>query len=117
MEGTHFRRQVPIGPYIVDFACMAAHLVIEMDGSQHGVGENVMRDEARTRWLQAAGYRVIRFWNNDLVNNMDGVLESIYAAVHGSTIAEPMPFKHKRRDRGQTTGHPTPARTQPSKLG
>ncbi len=117
IQGTHFRRQVPIGPYIVDFACMAAHLVIEMDGSQHGVGENVMRDEARTRWLQAAGYRVIRFWNNDLVNNMDGVLESIYAAVHGSTIAEPMPFKHKRRERVEAVGHPTPARTQPSKLG
>jgi very-short-patch-repair endonuclease len=67
MRGTHFRRQVSIGPYIVDFACMAAHLVIEMDGSQHGVSENVIRDEARTRWLEAAGYRVIRFWNNDLV--------------------------------------------------
>jgi very-short-patch-repair endonuclease len=49
MEGTHFRRQAPIGPYIVDFACMAVRLVIELDGSQHGVGENVIRDEARTR--------------------------------------------------------------------
>jgi very-short-patch-repair endonuclease len=121
MQGTHFRRQVPIGPYIVDFACMAAHLVIEMDGSRHGVGENVVRDKARTRWLEAAGYRVIRFWNNDLINNMDGVLESIYSAVHGSTIAEPTPFKHKRRERIDTAGkpddHPTPARTQPSKLG
>jgi very-short-patch-repair endonuclease len=106
IRGTHFRRQVPIGPYIVDFACMAAHLVIEMDGSQHGVSENVIRDEARTRWLEAAGYRVIRFWNNDLVNNMDGVLESIYAAVHGSTIAEPKPFKHRRRERTDTAGKP-----------
>jgi very-short-patch-repair endonuclease len=117
MSGTQFRTQVPIGPYIVDFACMAARLVIEMDGSQHGVGENVTRDEVRTRWLEAAGYRVIRFWNNELVNNTDGVLERIYEAVHGSTNAEPLLFKHKRRDRGQTTGHPTPARTQPSKLG
>jgi very-short-patch-repair endonuclease len=121
MHGTHFRRQVPIGPYIVDFACMAAHLVIEMNGSQHGVSENVIRDEARTRWLEAAGYRVIRFWNNDLVNNMDGVLQSIYAAVHGATNAEPTPFKHKRRERTDTAGkrevHPTPARTQPRKLG
>jgi very-short-patch-repair endonuclease len=121
IQGTHFRRQVPIGPYIVDFACMAAHLVIEMDGSQHGVGENVIRDEARTCWLEAAGYRVIRFWNNDLVNNMDGVLESIYEAVHGSTKAESLPFKHKRRERrgsiAKPEGHPTPALTQPSKLG
>ena len=97
---------------------MAAHLVIEMDGSQHGVGENVIRDEARTRWLEAAGYRVIRFWNNDLVNNMDGVLERIYEAVHGSTSAEPSPFKHGRRERRGSIAkpevHPTPARTQPS---
>ena len=84
MQGTHFRRQVPIGPYVADFACMAAQLIVEVDGSQHGVGENVARDEARTRWLEAAGYRVIRFWNNDLISNMDGVLEAIYAAVHGA---------------------------------
>jgi very-short-patch-repair endonuclease len=99
MDGTHFRRQVPIGPYVVDFACMAARLAIELDGSQHGEDENILRDEARTRWLEAAGYRVIRFWNNDLISNMDGVLESIYAAVHGASNAEPSPFKHKRRPR------------------
>jgi very-short-patch-repair endonuclease len=63
MQGTHFRRQVPIGPYIVDFACMAARLVIELDGSQHGIDDNIARDQARTRWLETAGYRVIRFWN------------------------------------------------------
>jgi very-short-patch-repair endonuclease len=99
MQGTHFRRQVPIGPYIADFACMAAHVVIELDGSQHGLDENRTRDETRTRWLEAAGYRIIRFWNNDLVNNMDGVLEKIYSAVHGSSIAEPAPFRHRRRPR------------------
>jgi very-short-patch-repair endonuclease len=75
---------------------MAAHLVVEVDGSQHGTEENSARDEQRTRWLEAAGYRVIRFWNNDLVNNMDGVLESIYTALHGSSNAEPTPFKHLR---------------------
>jgi very-short-patch-repair endonuclease len=99
MHGTHFRRQVPLGPYVADFACMAARLVIEVDGSQHGEDKSILHDEARTRWLEAAGYRVIRFWNNDLVTNMDGVLESIYAAVHGASNAEPMPFKHKRRQR------------------
>jgi very-short-patch-repair endonuclease len=99
MQGTHFRRQAPIGPYIADFACMAARLVIELDGSHHGVGESVARDEARTRWLEAAGYRVIRFWNNDLVNNMQDVLESICGAVHGSTVAEPSPFRHERWQR------------------
>jgi very-short-patch-repair endonuclease len=68
-------------------------------GSQHGLDENAARDAMRTRWLEAAGYRVVRFWNNDLVNNMDGVLESIYAAVHGSPNSEPAPFKHTRRER------------------
>src|SRR3981081_1500939 len=97
IQGTHFRRQVPIGPYIADFTCMAAHLIIEVDGSRRGVGENVTRDEARTRWLESAGYRVIRFWNNDITNNMDGVLESIYAAVHGSTVAEAVAVKQHRR--------------------
>ena len=53
----------------------------------------------RTRWFEAAGYRVIRFSNNDLVNNMDGVFESIYVAVHGSPSSEPAPFKHRRRKR------------------
>jgi very-short-patch-repair endonuclease len=113
VQGTHFRRQVPIGSYIADFACMAAHLIIEVDGSQHGVGENVARDAERTRWLESAGYRVIRFWNNDITNNMEGVLESIYAAVHGSTIAEPAPFKHRRWWRPSPGVHPTPARTSP----
>jgi very-short-patch-repair endonuclease len=121
MLGSHFRRQVPIGPFVADFACMAARLVIELDGSQHGTDEGTRRDAARTRWFEQEGYRVVRFWNNDLVNNMDGVLERIYEAVHGSTNAEPMPFKHKRRERtdrvGKTDDHPTPARTQPSKLG
>ena len=104
MQGTHFRRQVPIGPYVVDFACMAAHVIIELDGSQHGLGENIQRDEARTRWLEAAGYRVIRFWNNDLVDNINGVLESIYAAVHGAANAEDSPFKHQRRKRADRRG-------------
>jgi very-short-patch-repair endonuclease len=77
VSGTHFRRQVPIGPYVADFACMAARLIIEVDGSQHGRDDLRKRDEERTHWLEAEGYRVIRFWNNDLTANMDGVLEAI----------------------------------------
>jgi very-short-patch-repair endonuclease len=96
ISGTHFRRQVPIGPYVADFACMAARLIIEVDGSQHGSDDKLKRDEARTRWLEAEGYRVLRFWNNDLTRNMDGVLEAIYAAIYGSSSAEPAPLKHQR---------------------
>jgi very-short-patch-repair endonuclease len=106
LEGTHFRRQVPIGPYVVDFACMAARLVIELDGSQHNTDAHRASDERRTRWLKSEGYRVIRFWNNELSSNMDGVLESVYAALYGSRDAERFPLKHRRLQRR----HPTPTR-------
>jgi very-short-patch-repair endonuclease len=106
IEGSHFRRQVPIGPYVADFACMAARLVIELDGSQHNTDANRARDEWRTRWLESEGYRVIRFWNNDLTSNMDGVLETVYAELYGSRDAEARALKHRRWRRR----HPTPAR-------
>jgi very-short-patch-repair endonuclease len=95
-KGTHFRRQVPIGPYVADFACMASRLVIEIDGSQHGEEPNRSRDEKRTRWLKAEGYRVLRFWNNDVTENPAGVLEVIYAALYGDAAAEPRMLKHRR---------------------
>jgi very-short-patch-repair endonuclease len=98
-DGTHFRRQVPIGPYVADFACMAARLVIEIDGSHHGEDENKARDDKRTRWLESEGYRVVWFWNNDLVQNIGGVLDVIYAALYGSRDTEPKPLKHARRRR------------------
>ncbi len=104
--GTHFRRQVPIGPYVADFACMAARLLIELDGSRHNVETERAKDERRTRWLESEGYRVIRFWNNDLTHNMDGVLETVYAALYGSRDSEQQPLKHRRLKRR----HPTPAR-------
>jgi very-short-patch-repair endonuclease len=99
ISGTHFRRQVPIGPYVADFACMAARLIVEVDGSQHGRDDVHRRDERRTRWLEAEGYRVLRFWNNDLTTNMDGVLEAIYAPIYGSSSTEPVHLKHTRRRR------------------
>ncbi|MEX2128884.1 MAG: DUF559 domain-containing protein [Xanthobacteraceae bacterium] len=84
MFGSHFRRQVSVGPYFVDFACMAARLNIEVDGSQHGSDHGIARDEARTRWLEARGYRVIRFWNNEVVENIDGVVATVYTALYGA---------------------------------
>jgi very-short-patch-repair endonuclease len=106
-RGTHFRRQVPIGPYVADFTCLASHLVIELDGSQHADEPNKSNDDTRTRWLESEGYRVLRFWNNDLTENLDSVLETIYAALYGSRDAEPIPLKHERR----LKDHPTPARS------
>ena len=75
---------------------MPAKLLIEVDGSQHGFKWNVDKDESRTRRLNAEGYRVLRFWNNDLISNMKGVMEAIYAELYGSINAEAKPFKHKR---------------------
>ncbi len=81
VKGSHFRRQVPIGPYVADFACLKDRLIIEVDGSQHGNDVDSRRDEARTRWLNSEGYRVVRFWNNDVMSKTEAVLEAIYGAI------------------------------------
>src|SRR5271154_6471755 len=70
LDGFRFRRQQPIGAFIVDFFCPAAALIIEVDGGQHD--DHAASDEARTRWLEARSYRVLRFWNNDVLANTDG---------------------------------------------
>jgi very-short-patch-repair endonuclease len=79
LDGAKFRRQVPVGPYIADFACHAAKLIVELDGGQHA--ENAEADALRTGWLERQGFRVLRFWNNDVMANIDGVLERISAAL------------------------------------
>jgi very-short-patch-repair endonuclease len=104
--GTHFRRQVPIGRYVADFACMGARLVIEVDGSQHVEGPVAETDKERTRWLEAEGFRVLRFWNNDITQNIDGVLDSIHHAISPAMDFDE-PLKHERHARS----HPTPARS------
>ena len=79
LDGFRFRRQQPIGPFVVDFFCPQVKLIIEIDGGQHAA--DLERDERRTRWLEARGYRVIRFWNNDVLGNTDGVLVAIQQAL------------------------------------
>ena len=79
LGGHRFRRQVPIGPYIADFVCPSARLVIELDGGQHQ--QQAAADERRTQWLESEGYRVMRLWNNDVFENMPGVLEAVIAKV------------------------------------
>ena len=74
LGGTKFIRQHPIGPYVVDFTCRSARLAIELDGGQHADNP---ADAARTAIIEAHGYRVIRFWNNDVLQNTDGVLTAI----------------------------------------
>ena len=79
IDGCKFVRQEPIGPYIVDFVCRTRRLVIEVDGGQHATDK---RDAVRDQWLAEHGYRVLRFWNNDVLGNIDGVLETIATALN-----------------------------------
>ena len=76
LAGLKFRRQVPIGAYIVDFYCHECRLVLELDGSQHLA--QLEYDDIRTCFLQAQGIRVLRFWNNEILSNIEGVLQQIY---------------------------------------
>ena len=82
LAGHKFRRQVPIGPYVVDFFCPEQKLIIEIDGGQHAV--EAALDEKRTDWLESEGYRVVRFWNNDVLGNTDGVLDAITRTLDSS---------------------------------
>jgi very-short-patch-repair endonuclease len=97
LEGTHFRRQAPIGPYIVDFFCPAKRLIIELDGGHHNKDEEAQCDRERQAWLEQEGYRVIRFWNSEISAELNAVLERIYLELYGSRDAEVTPMKHRRR--------------------
>ena len=79
LNGLKFRRQMPLKSYVVDFCCESARLVIELDGGQHAI--RVDEDARRTSELESFGYVVPRFWNNDVLNNIDGVLETIVATA------------------------------------
>ncbi len=81
ISGFKFRRQYEVAPYIVDFICVEESLVIEIDGAQHA--DAVEYDAARTEFLKLAGYRVLRFWNNEVLQNADGVVQVISEALRG----------------------------------
>ena len=89
VEGHRFRRQVPIGPYIVDFACLNAGLVIEVDGGQHN--DALEEDRVRDAWLNARGYCVLRFWNNEVLGNGDGVLMRLIEVLRATPHPSPPP--------------------------
>jgi very-short-patch-repair endonuclease len=88
LSGTHFRRQVQIGRYIADFANHKLGLIIEIDGGQHAMNA---ADVTRARYLEAEGYRVLRFWNNDVLSNIDGVLTAIQVAITPTPTPNPSP--------------------------
>ena len=78
LNGAHFRKQCPIWPYIADFACLELKLIIELDGGQHA---DSVTDTVRDAWLSAHGYRTLRFWNNDVLQNTEGVIAMITEAL------------------------------------
>jgi very-short-patch-repair endonuclease len=96
LDGLSSRRQALIGRFIVDFVCHERRIVIEVDGGQHA--ENA-RDVERDRWLESKGYRILRFWNHDVLRNRNGVLEMIVAAAAEHT---PLPNPPPQGGRGQT---------------
>jgi very-short-patch-repair endonuclease len=80
IDGYKFARQLPIGAYVCDFVCREKQIVLEVDGGQH---TDSATDAVRDEYLVAEGYRVLRFWNNDVLGNLDGVLMTIQAALRG----------------------------------
>ena len=79
--GYKFKRQYPIGNYIVDFVCKELKLIIELDGGQHNTTEGIIYDKKRTEYLEIVGYKILRFWNTDVDKNIDGVYDKIVEVI------------------------------------
>jgi len=108
LNGLKFKRQMPIYSYVVDFCCADARLIVELDGGQHG--ELQAADAARTKKLEKLGYLVLRFWNNDIFDNIDGVLETIVSTArqHSPEPPHPDPLPHGEREQnlpGEVSEH------------
>jgi very-short-patch-repair endonuclease len=93
VEGYKFRRQEPIGNYVVDFVCFEKRIIIEVDGSQHQIEKD--KDSKRDKWFKEQGFRVLRFWNNEVLRNLEGVLE----LIRESCLDHPTP---SHQGRGKT---------------
>lgn len=94
LDGLSFRRQVPMGSFIVDFVCHDRNLVIELDGGQHATEQKAARDVKRTQWLASKGYRVLRFWNSEVLQQCDSVVQTILEAAAQSLP----PSRHSQED-------------------
>ena len=99
LGGWKFRRQYPVGPFIVDFICVEKNVVIEVDGGQHA--ENEALDLQRSAYLNKMGYRVVRFWNNEVLQETEAVLEAIFAILAKASRIPPHPNPLPHRGRGE----------------
>jgi very-short-patch-repair endonuclease len=106
----HFRRQHPAGPYTLDFFCPALCLAIELDGGQHA--QTGARDRVRDEWLRQQGVTVLRFWNSDVIDNVDGVLEVIAAKVNELSVRGIAPIERWRSE-PRVDPHPALTRRPP----
>jgi very-short-patch-repair endonuclease len=106
LVGFKFKRQQPLGPYIADFVCLRARLIVEVDGSQHL--ENV-RDAKRDEWFAANGFRVLRFWNNQVLQETEAVLEEILRTVEETPLPQPL-SREGRGEQPRATNSLSPAR-------
>jgi very-short-patch-repair endonuclease len=93
LNGLRFRRQFPIGIYIVDFVCFEVRLIVEVDGGQHAESQH---DESRDGWLKSEGFDVLRFWNNEVLQNMEGVMQVIAEAINTREQILPPPQRVTR---------------------
>ncbi|KPP81294.1 MAG: putative DNA methylase [Oceanicaulis sp. HLUCCA04] len=96
LNGWRFRRQHPVGNYVADFACVKAHLIIEVDGATHSSPKQRAHDAARTTYLKNEGWRVLRVWNTDIYDNLNGVMDALLAALPPSALPG-----HSPRERGE----------------
>jgi very-short-patch-repair endonuclease len=98
LGGCRFRRQAPLGPYIVDYVCLEKKLIVELDGGQHFI--RTKEDAKRTLWLNERGYQVIRFWNHQVFEDFDVILEVIWRALEDSSLLS----KDHERHKGEVSG-------------
>jgi very-short-patch-repair endonuclease len=88
LMGLSFRRQHPIGPFIVDFACASHRVIVELDGSQHADDEAILKDRKRTKFLENQGWHVLRFWNHEVLNGIENVCQHIWIKCGNRNVAE-----------------------------
>ena len=96
IDGYKFRRQQPLGKYVADFVCLENRLIIEVDGGQHAEQQKEY-DSERDAWLLAEGFSVLRFWNDEVLNNIDGVKQTILSRLNSTPFLNPSPQGGRRR--------------------